>query len=177
MDTILIEKSYIIVEEMLKDRGFNILHSSNSKDNIYEYKNNTNDITTFQYIEKITPKIMKKHYEQYNNSNNFLILISIEKLNTKHFNYQNDNIQIFHITNLLYNPSKNKYVPKHIILNTTQKNKLLELYPIHNIASIYQDDIMCKYLFAKKNDIIKIIRPSNNSKDELYYRKVINKIY
>ena len=171
-----IDKSNIIVQEMLKDRGFDILYSSNSKDNIYQYKNNTNDITTFQYIEKITPKSIKKFYDEYNNTNNFLILISIEKLNSTHFNYQNDNIQIFHINNLLYNPSKNKYVPQHIILNIAQKNKLLELYPIHNIASIYHDDIMCRYLFAKKNDIIKIIRQSNNSKDEIYYRKVINKL-
>ena len=49
--------------------------------------------------------------------------ISIEeKLPSKYMDFEYNNMQVFHIKDLLYNITKHKYVPKHSILNEEEKN-------------------------------------------------------
>lgn len=178
-------KSNIIVNEMLLDRNFKE-KSKDDKNKILIFENNNNNKTYVKYIyekKTFTLNNIQKVYKE-NNIDKFndivIFIICFLDYNTniysKYLNYENNNLQIFHIKNLLYNITKNKYVPKHILLNPNEKETLLNQYNIDNLASIYIDDPICKYYFAKENDILKIIRNSNNSKEEIYYRKCKKKI-
>lgn len=176
------DKLYKTVEEMMLDRKYN-LYNKNTDDNSFEFRNNLNHKTIVLLITKkqdFTPKKIDKYSQYYNIGINDVIIYIIcfleinESLSTKYLNYQNNNTQIFHIKNLLFNITHSKYVPEHIKLDNIQIQELKSQYDINKISKIYITDPICKYFFAKENDIFKIKRHSNNSKYSISYRKCIN---
>lgn len=171
-----IDNTIIIVEEMMNDRGYFYSNNTISNHYIYETKDKKKN-TIIIFIEDKKEISQKKIDEYKSNYDNILLIISFidisENLPSKYINYETNNIQVFHIKELLFNITKHKYVPKHTILTEDEKKKFTEIYNITDIAKIKVNDRVCRYYFAKIGDIIKIIRPSNNSKDEINYRLCI----
>ena len=84
-------------------------------------------------------------------------------------------IQIFNIKRLLINITKHSLSPEYQKLNDEQISLLKEDYKLDNLAKISVDDPICKYLDLKIDDVLKIIRNSNNSYKYITYRIVIKK--
>lgn len=71
--------------------------------------------------------------------------------------------------------TKHELVPKHIILNETERNELLKKYGIalRQLPRISASDPVIKLLNGKPSDIVKIIRKSSVAGESIYYRVVV----
>ena len=72
----------------------------------------------------------------------------------------------------MFNITKHRLVPKHIILEEQKKKEIIKLYG-NKLPLIRNDDVVVKFIGAKIGDIIKIIRKNPHS---LYYRIVIKSV-
>ena len=174
-----IERSKIVITEMMNDRGY---YFSETNDNNIIYTTpdrNKNTVVIFINDKKdITNKSLEKYVSNYNiETNNIILVVTFIDINdnllSKYINYETPTMQIFHIKQLLFNITKHKYVPNHTILTDVEKKEIDDLYNIKNIAKMKITDPVCRYYFAKIGDIIKITRISNNSKEEINYRLCI----
>ena len=130
-----IGKAMIIVEEMMNDRGYFYSYiSEEDKNEHYIYTTidkKKNTVVIFaRKKEDISKKNINKYISSYDKETyNILIIVSFidieEKLPSKYIDYENDNIQVFHIKNVLFNITKHKYVPKHSILSEDDKKNLI----------------------------------------------------
>jgi DNA-directed RNA polymerase subunit H (RpoH/RPB5) len=169
-----ISKSQKIIKEMMSDRNF-VLDTIKDEDDSMEFKNDLDHRTIVLFIKEKKDFTEKKKNHYYNinkiKDNDIIIFVicfleNNKSLSIKYLNYENNYTQVFHIKNLLFNITKNKYVPEHIKLNNTQIQELSSIFNKDfkdKIAKIYTNDPMCKYLFAKENDILKIKRYRNES--------------
>ena len=179
MSDLNIDKCKVVVNEMMNDRGYN--YSSDDDNRLIYTREDKKRNTVVIFINKkedIKGKQVGRYKSTYSQDMYDIILIvnfiSIEeKLPSKYIDLEYDNVQVFHIKDLLYNITKHKYVPKHSILNEEEKKQFTELYKITDIAKIKISDPVCRYHFAKRGNIIKITRHSNNSKEEINYRLCI----
>ena len=66
-------------------------------------------------------------------------------------------------------------MPKHILLNDTEKDVLLKKYGIvlRQLPRMIASDPMVKLLDAKVGDVVKIIRKSETAGETDYYRVVV----
>ena len=85
------------------------------------------------------------------------------------------NFEVFKIMEIIKDISKHYLVDEHILLTEEQVKEFMEEYKLKkkDMPRIYMDDPMARYLYAQKDDIIQIIRPSINSGYSSYYRLVI----
>lgn len=104
-----------------------------------------------------------------------LLIISkklLEKI--KQFTKFNLNLEIFLYNELLFNITKHILIPKNIyVLNNEEKNELKEIYnlkTLKQIPVIKKTDPLSKFYGLDYNDVIKIIRPSNNTGYYVSYR-------
>ena len=191
-----IYNSYIIVNEMLNDRGFqtkNVLdlvnfnkQIENNFNDIY-YKNKDECIYVFIFKEnKIQKKNIIEYVDNIYKSNKvkkygilFLlfdkqVLVYKKELSDK---YDID-IEVFLINNLQINISKHEYQPEFFLLNNDEKEELLEKYSKENLPKIKFDDPINQYYNGKIDDIYKIIRNNmigrnRTSGQGIYYRIVV----
>ena len=191
-----IYNSYIIVNEMLNDRGFqtkNVLdlvnfnkQIENNFNDIY-YKNKDECIYVFIFKEnKIQKKNIIEYVDNIYKSNKvkkygilFLlfdkqVLVYKKELSDK---YDID-IEVFLINNLQINISKHEYQPEFFLLNNDEKEELLEKYSKENLPKTKFDDPINQYYNGKIDDIYKIIRNNmigrnRTSGQGIYYRIVV----
>lgn len=104
-----------------------------------------------------------------------LLLVSkklLEKI--KLFTNYNLKLEIFLYNELLFNITKHVLIPKNVyILNNEEKDELKNIYNLNNLKQIpfiKKTDPLSKFYGLDFNDVIKIIRPSNNSGYYLTYR-------
>jgi DNA-directed RNA polymerases I, II, and III subunit RPABC1 len=73
-------------------------------------------------------------------------------------------IEPFLQSELQFNITKHKYVPKHIICSAKKKADVLQKYSVtkDQLPRILSSDPVCRYLGAAKGQLIKIIRPSDS---------------
>ena len=85
------------------------------------------------------------------------------------------NFEVFKIMEIIKDISKHDLVPEQVLLTEEQAKEFMEEYKLKkkDMPRIYMDDPMARYLYAQKDDIIQIIRPSINSGYSSYYRLVI----
>lgn len=83
------------------------------------------------------------------------------------------NAEIFNEYELLEDISKKVFVPKHILLSDEEKEQILKTYQYSELSKIFDTDMMARYYQMKPDDIVKIIRPSINSGQCIFYRHVI----
>ena len=132
-----------------KTKAFKELH------NIHEFLTDTHNITA-------TDKIV-------------YIICYGNELHEIHSDFEKSyrNIQVFHVSNLLYNISKHKLVPKHTIVESddivTLKQQL-NIKSIHQLPAIKKNDPMAKYLGLNVKDVCKIYRPSKSTIQHICYR-------
>lgn len=68
-------------------------------------------------------------------------------------------------------------VPKHLILNENEKEKLLKKYGImlKQLPRILVSDPIIKIINGKVGDVVKIIRKSPTAGESVYYRVVVKR--
>jgi DNA-directed RNA polymerase subunit H (RpoH/RPB5) len=163
------------------DKFYNLLLSTNTKDYIdivhinctidkkvgikfYNYKLNTfkNDkeietfVSAFQSYHKIliVEDISTKAEKQLIGSTGF---------------------EVFKQMEIIKDISKHYLVPKHTLLTKEEGEQFMTEYKLKkkDMARIFIDDPMARYIYAQKDDIIQIIRPSTNSGYSSSYRLVV----
>lgn len=199
MDNITLNKihnSYIIVTEMLSDRGFQIKNTLDLLNFNKEIEKNINEVYYKNKDECIyflilkENKIQKKDIIEYvdniykgNKVNKYSILFllfdkQISLYKNEISEKYNIDIEIFLINNLFMNISKHETQPEFILLNENEKNELLEKYNKENLPQIKIIDPMNMYYNGKIGDIYKIIRNgmvdrNRTSGQGIYYRIVV----
>ena len=108
-----------------------------------------------------------------------LILKRIANINTNTSDdddLENMNIEIFYHSELKINITEHVLVPKHILLNESEKNKVISTYKSKEIQMPQYaiNDAVVKYYGLKHGDMVKIIRNSKTSGSSIYYR-IVNK--
>ncbi|XXG88676.1 hypothetical protein AAC387_Pa12g0863 [Persea americana] len=84
--------------------------------------------------------------------------------------------ELFQEAELVINVSKHVNVPKHVLLSSDEKSKLLERYKVKEtqLPKILVSDVQARYLGACPGQVIRIIRPSPTAgKFVAAYRVVI----
>lgn len=88
------------------------------------------------------------------------------------------NIVIMNIKSLQFNILEHKYVPLHSILTEIEEEEFRSKYNCKNnntIPEISRFDPVAQIICMKPNQICKIVRPSKNAVESLYYRICKNK--
>lgn len=171
-------KSYKVVCEMLRDRGFSVPERE-----FEEEINIKNTIKVIWIDDKITKEIIQNILEIMENDEimNVIVICSENpslQTNTtiNRLRQQGRYIEIFSLKQVLFNPTKHKIVPKHILCEKTTIERVCDEWgckPEH-IPKISVDDPISKYYGACHGHIFKIIRPSETlSGNVLTYRIVV----
>ena len=191
------------IKEMLVERGDDISLFEEHELSVdkEEYENDIN-IIEFQtskttVIFALTKKLRKyvmdelKNYEgdinnfitKYGNKKNVILIFNndtisqpvITQLNKydKLFQKNDGQLQYFHAQQIMFNPTKHEYVPKHIKLSEKEANEFMNEYMIKSklyMPFILHNDPIAKWLGLKQGDIVKIVRYNENSGVSFYYR-------
>tara|TARA_B100000795_G_scaffold7985_1_gene5715 strand:- start:1388 stop:1999 length:612 start_codon:yes stop_codon:yes gene_type:complete len=120
---------------------------------------------------------------RYSNTKNFVLVFNndtisqpiISQLNKydKLFQKNEGRLQYFHAKQLMFNPTKHEYVPKHIKLSNKEATDIMKEYMIKSkiyMPIILHNDPIAKWLGLKQGDIVKIVRYNENSGVSFYYR-------
>lgn len=85
-------------------------------------------------------------------------------------------IVAFSEMDLLVDIYQHERVPKHVLLTTAQKNKLLQQFHIQedNLPKIQKQDPMAKYMGLLIGDVVRIHRISMTVANDIYYRIVVD---
>ena len=191
------------IKEMLMERGDDISLFEEHELSVdkEEYENDRN-IIEFQtskttIIFALTKKLRKyvmdelKNYEgdinnfisKYGNKKNVILIFNndtvsqpvITQLNKydKMFQKNDGQLQYFHAKQIMFNPTKHEYVPKHIKLSEKEASDFMNEYMIKSklyMPFILHNDPIAKWLGLKQGDIVKIVRYNENSGVSFYYR-------
>lgn len=131
-------------------------------DNIFSEKLNINDTLIVIFVSRVLSIYKESNVYQY--SENI-------------FNKKNFFVQIFGLENFLFNPTKNRIVPKHIIISKQEEEELLKKYNIENkskLPIILREDPIAKYIGIKPGQICKIMATSYSSMYTTKYRLCVN---
>jgi DNA-directed RNA polymerase subunit H (RpoH/RPB5) len=149
-----------------KDNELNILEGSDKKIVIKFYKTKLNTIKNDKEIETLI--------NSYLNYHKILIVCDITVKANKQIN-DIQNFEVFKMNEVIKDIAKYHLVPKHILLSKEQAEQVMDEYKLKkkDMGRIFIDDPMVRYLYAKKDDIIQIIRPSVYAGYSTYYRLVV----
>lgn len=159
------------------------------KDNLKYDNLNLIDTTTINCIDKnVAVKFYKSKLQTfkddkeintflagYHGYHKILIVLDISNKAEKQASDIKD-FEIFKNNEVVRDISKHHFVPKHILLSKDENSQVMEEYNLKkkDMGRIYINDPMARYLYAKKDDIIQIIRPTVNAGYSTYYRLVVN---
>ena len=163
------------------DKYYKILLSSNKKDFIdivtitclndykvavkfYNFK-----LNTFKNDKEIDTFI-----STYPNHHKILIVNDISLKAEKQL-IGSSGFEVFRQSEIIKDISKHYLVPKHILLTKDESKQIMDEYKLKkmDLARIYIDDPMAKYLYAQKDEIIQIVRETTNSGYSTFYRLVV----
>jgi DNA-directed RNA polymerase subunit H (RpoH/RPB5) len=102
-----------------------------------------------------------------------LIVKSFSKKTYTQVNKEYKNSEIFTIYEFLEDIPSKDFIPEHTLLNSDEKNELLDSFGLNELGRIYSTDIMARYYGAKLNDVFRIIRPNISCGTSIYYRLVV----
>lgn len=120
---------------------------------------------------------------KYGNMKNIILIFSNDSISQpimaqlnkydKIFQKNGGQLQYFHTQQLMFNPTKHEYVPKHTKLTEEESVEFMKIYMTRSklhMPVILHTDPVAKWLGLKQGDIIKIDRYNENSGISYYYR-------
>lgn len=125
------------------------VRSITNKSPLDEFLSSNTNILKFLIIKGPSKKVFKQIIENYPNSELFFFHEFMEDI-----------------------PSKD-FIPKHSILNSSDKDELLQYINIKNLKRIYTTDMMSRYFNAKVGDVFRIERLNITSGHGVDYRVVV----
>lgn len=114
---------------------------------------------------------------KYKDMQKLIVVKSISTKAAQHVSNNYPKTEIFLENELMINLIENTLVPRYEILDheTDDFKKFCEQYQCkkRNIPKLYANDPMARYYNLKRNDIVRVIRPSETSGQSAFYRLVI----
>jgi DNA-directed RNA polymerases I, II, and III subunit RPABC1 len=132
---------------------FTLDKESVNRQDIISFRNNVNDT--------------------YGEDTNIIYVVK-SKPNTFVYKEIKENDEIFLFNELVFNRTKHRLVPKHVLLNETEKKEVLTTYDCRDtqIPRMVTTDFLARYYGAKAGDMFKIYRPSPSSGVYITYRVI-----
>ena len=128
-------------------------------------------INTVKYIASSLEDYKVNHaIVLYNNSITAFAKNSLETLFK-----EGNKIEFFLYEELMYNVTKHKLVPQHILLSQSEKKEVLKAYSVSEkkVPFILRTDPVSRYFGAQSGQLFKIIRDSNVTYKSISYRIVV----
>jgi DNA-directed RNA polymerase subunit H (RpoH/RPB5) len=129
---------------------------------------------------------IKDFTNKYGGKNNVILVFNNESISTavksqlnkydKIFQKNGGHLQYFSSQQLMFNPTKHEYVPKHTKLTEEEVKEFMKEYLTRSkmhMHIILQNDPIAKWIGLKHGDIIKIDRYNENSGESFSYRSCI----
>jgi len=114
---------------------------------------------------------------KYKDMQKLIVVKSITTKAAQHVSNNYPKTEIFLENELMINLIENTLVPRYEILEheTDDFKTFCEQYQCkkRNIPKLYANDPMARYYNLKRNDIVRVIRPSETSGQSAFYRLVI----
>ena len=129
------------------------------------------DTSVDGFIQKYNNK--KKIILIFNNDTISMPILSQLNRYDKIFQKSGGILQFFMMKQLMFNPTRHVFVPKHIKLSDTDAADIMQKYMIKSklqMPVILHNDIIAKWLGLRQGDIVKIERYNENSGISYYYR-------
>jgi len=180
------EMSYETLIEIFKHRKYS---DNIDKDEFYKFGMNES-VDTFEigiYTIKKSPVVSKNNRQNKKNSNqlpnyptgtNVILLIPDESSSKKDSDNTNTNSSVniveIYMGDWYYNPLDNERQSQYEVLNTNQRQLLLDYYDIKesNLPKIDINDKISQFFDCKNGDIFKITRYTSKNGIQFYYRIV-----
>ncbi len=183
------ETNQIIVKNILKmlfrrnmisdvETSFNTIQDSivSNKPIKIKLDNNTNSLL-YLINGKVTSITQNSPIDEFLSSNtNLLKLVIVKEPSKKTFkqileNYPNS--EGFFQYEFMEDVASKDIIPKHVLINSEEKDELLQHIQIRNLKKIFSTDRMSRYYNAKVGDIFRIERINVTSGKGVDYRVVI----
>ena len=129
---------------------------------------------------------IKDFTNKYGGKNNIILVFNNESISTavksqlnkydKIFQKNGGHLQYFSSQQLMFNPTKHEYVPKHTKLTEEEVKEFMKEYLTRSkmhMHIILQNDPIAKWIGLKHGDIVKIDRYNENSGESFSYRSCI----
>jgi len=129
---------------------------------------------------------IKDFTNKYGGKNNIIIVFNNESISTavksqlnkydKIFQKNGGHLQYFSSQQLMFNPTKHEYVPKHTKLTDEEVKEFMKEYLARSkmhMHVILQNDPIAKWIGLKHGDIVRIDRYNENSGESFSYRSCI----
>ena len=192
-----IVNTMVVLYEMLRDRGEDENHlvqlkniSSKELTTISNTKNIVIDLKECKIpiIFDISPKFkwtelrksIDEHLKNLDYEVDYIIFVIRAPMNSGDMNKISDcghNHQVFSITELQFNKTKHFLVPKHELITEEEKiERIVSQYHLksrNQLPLILKNDPMCKYLYGKPGNLMKIHRINPTSGINIVYRTVV----
>ena len=178
-----VKRSFITLKQMLEDRKMDISNLSCISDQELLAMIKANQIFTlkvndnFHIVYYIHSKFKISDMKRYIPDDSHIILIFKEKINTQNIKnikeLTTNTIEIFMLSELMYNITHHYLVPKHDICSSDEINEIMTIYKIKQktqFPCILKTDPMARYLGLKQGNIVKITRPSPSAGETIVYR-------
>lgn len=150
-------------------------------DNSYKFSTHKGDymiIIIYEDVDSFNKNVdMETFLSTYQNENKIALAnkFSSKLINDMDFNNKNIiNLELFMINNFLFDIISFVFQPRFDLLSPEEMKQVKDEYRVSNktLPRIKYDDIICRYYNLKKDDILRIVRPSTLSGSSIYYRKV-----
>jgi DNA-directed RNA polymerase I, II, and III subunit RPABC1 len=191
-------RTWVTCREMVTERGYTIPLSFTKAENndFYTlYQNidapagfNNYDILGTKEDKKILVKFtldketvnrqdiitFRNNVSQAHGEETDIIYVVKNKPNTFVYKEIKENDEIFLSSELVFNRTKHRLVPKHVLLNEAEKKDVLSTYDCRDtqIPRMVFTDYVARYYGAKQGSMFKIYRPSPSSGVYITYRVV-----
>jgi DNA-directed RNA polymerase I, II, and III subunit RPABC1 len=111
--------------------------------------------------------------DTYGEDTNVIYVVKV-KPNTFVYKEIKENDEIFLMSELVFNRTKHRLVPKHVLMTEVEKRDVLTTYDCRDtqIPRMVTTDYIARYFGAKAGDMFKIFRPSPSSGMYITYRVV-----
>lgn len=191
-------RTWITCREMVTDRGYTIPLAFMKAENndFYTLYQNIDSVAGFNNYDILGTKndkrllvkftldkevVNRQDIITFRNSvndtygeNTDVIYVVKVKPNTFVYKEIKENDEIFLMSELVFNRTKHRLVPKHVLMSEVEKKDVLSTYDCRDtqIPRMVTTDYVARYFGAKAGDMFKIYRPSPSSGMYITYRVV-----
>lgn len=161
------------LNDMLQDRGYTFVEKVDDNLLYSSTKHKKHKVIVYFTFDKVGVEFVKKTLIKTTDMKiSHIILVSKEKLTpfaNKHIASVPTKVEIFLINELKFNITKHYLVPRHVLLDHVESQKVIDYYGKKKLPQIKQTDILSRYFDADIGQIFRIHRNEGG----IYYRMVV----